>query len=138
MRIEPALVLLAAAAFAACQRAEQPTSFAEATEAGRGPGEGRPDQQAVVYEIDESAPPQVPETPPEPRSRDAVQGAEELLPEGSPPEAVLKLLGEPESKEGGVWKYGFNYKDADITIQVAFGSDGTVSNVKMTFEALCM
>jgi hypothetical protein len=138
VRIERALVLLAAVALAACQRAEQATSFDEATEAGRSLGEGRPDRQAVVYEIDESAPPQTPETPPEPRSRDAVQRAEELLPQGSPPEAVLKLLGEPESKEGGVWKYGFNYKDADITIQVAFGSDGKVSRVKMIFDPLCM
>jgi len=120
MRIELALVLLAAGALVACQKAEQP------------------DQQAETFEIDESAPPQVPETPPEPRSREAAQRAEELLPEGSAPDAVVKLLGEPESKEGGVWKYGFNYKDADIAIQIAFGSDGKVSKVKMTFEALCM
>ena len=120
MRIEAALVLLAAGALAACQRAEQPG------------------QQAGTFEIDESAPPQVPVPPPEPLSREAVQRAEELLPAGSSPEAVVKLLGEPESKEGGVWKYGFNYRDADITIQVAFGSDGKVSSVKMIFNPLCM
>ncbi|MHC4201544.1 MAG: hypothetical protein ACYSU0_16265 [Planctomycetota bacterium] len=120
MRAPTALVLLAAVALAACQKAEQP------------------DQQTATFEIDESAPPQTPEAPPEPRSREAAQRAEELLPEGSSPDAVVKLLGEPESKEGGVWNYGFNYRDADITVQVAFGSDGKVSKVKMTFEALCM
>ena len=120
MRKSPTLVLLAAVALTACERAEQP------------------DQQAGTFEIDESAPPQVPVPPPEPLSREAVQRAEELLPEGSSPDAVVKLLGEPESKEGGVWEYGFNYRDADITVQVAFGSDGKVSKVKMTFEALCM
>ena len=120
MRIELALVLLAAVALTACQKAEQP------------------DQQTATFEIDESAPPQAPEAPPEPLSREAVQRAEELLPGGSSAEAVVKLLGEPESKEGGVWKYGFNYRDADITIQVAFGSDGKVSSVKMIFDPLCM
>ncbi len=120
MRAPTTLVLLAAVALTACQKAEQT------------------DQQAGTFEIDESAPPQVPEAPPEPRSREAAQRAEELLPEGSSSEAVVKLLGGPESKEGGVWNYGFNYRDADITVQVAFGSDGKVSKVKMTFEALCM
>lgn len=120
MRAPTALVLLAAGTLAACQRAEQP---------------GR---QAETVQVDDPVPPQVPETPPEPLSREAVQRAEELLPGGSSPDAVLKLLGEPASKEGGVWTYGFNYADADITIQVAFGSDGKVLNVKMIFDPLCM
>ena len=121
MRAPTAFVLLAAGALAACQKAAEPEAQTEAVQA------------------EETAGPQAAEVPPpEPLSREAVQQAEQLLPEGSSRDAVLKLLGEPVSKEGEVWKYGFNYTDADIAIRVAFDSDGKVSNVKMIFDPLCM
>lgn len=121
MRAPPAPMLLAAVALAACER---PAGPGPQTEAGRLEDAGR----------SQVAPVPVSRAP----SRETVQQAERLLPEGSPPDAVLKLLGEPASRDGRAWKYEFSYADAEIAIRVAFGSDGKVSGVRMIFTPLCM